>query len=132
MSFLLEADTCVARLRRNAVVANRFLQHAGGLFLSVVSVTGLELWLLRPNTPSRFQAPYMGLRSCLTLLNVDDAVAHRAARVGNSRPTQARRLTTADLLIAATALEHGLTLVTHHTAAYAGIPGLTVVDWLAP
>ena len=31
-----------------------------------------------------------------------------------------------------TALVHGLTMVTHNTADYANIPGLTVVDWLIP
>jgi tRNA(fMet)-specific endonuclease VapC len=34
-----------------------------------------------------------------------------------------------DLLIAATALVHGLTLVTHNTRHYAGIEGLTIEDW---
>ena len=37
-----------------------------------------------------------------------------------------------DLLIAATALVHNLTLVTHNLADYANIPGLTVVDWQIP
>ena len=37
-----------------------------------------------------------------------------------------------DLLIAATALEHGLTLVTHNVADYAGVPGLSIQDWLVP
>jgi tRNA(fMet)-specific endonuclease VapC len=36
------------------------------------------------------------------------------------------------MLIAATALLHGLTLVTHNTRDFANVPGLTVVDWLVP
>lgn len=35
-----------------------------------------------------------------------------------------------DLLIAATALAHDLTLVTHNTHDFAHVPGLRVVDWL--
>jgi tRNA(fMet)-specific endonuclease VapC len=37
-----------------------------------------------------------------------------------------------DMLNAATALVHGLTLVTHNTADYANVPGLTLEDWLLP
>jgi tRNA(fMet)-specific endonuclease VapC len=35
-----------------------------------------------------------------------------------------------DLLIAATALVHNLTLVTHNIRDFANVPGLTVQDWL--
>jgi predicted nucleic acid-binding protein len=36
------------------------------------------------------------------------------------------------LLIAATALEQGLTLVTHSTQRFAIVTGLTVLDWAVP
>ena len=35
-----------------------------------------------------------------------------------------------DLLIAATALVHDLTLVTHNVRDFANVPGLMVQDWL--
>ena len=34
-----------------------------------------------------------------------------------------------DLLIAATALAHSLTLVTHNTSEFNRVPGLSLVDW---
>jgi predicted nucleic acid-binding protein len=37
-----------------------------------------------------------------------------------------------DLMIAATALVHNLTLVTHNTRDYANIPDLRLIDWLTP
>jgi tRNA(fMet)-specific endonuclease VapC len=37
-----------------------------------------------------------------------------------------------DLMIAAVALVHNLTLVTHNTADYQNIPGLRLDDWLIP
>jgi len=37
-----------------------------------------------------------------------------------------------DLLIAATAIVHGLILVTDNVRDFAAVPGLTVQDWLAP
>ena len=37
-----------------------------------------------------------------------------------------------DLLIAAVALVHNLTLVTHNSQDYVNVPGLNQVDWLIP
>ena len=37
-----------------------------------------------------------------------------------------------DMMIAATALVHDLTRVTHHTQDFANVPGLRLADWLAP
>jgi tRNA(fMet)-specific endonuclease VapC len=39
---------------------------------------------------------------------------------------------TADLMIAAVALVHNLTLVTNNTADFQNIPGLRLDDWLVP
>jgi predicted nucleic acid-binding protein len=40
------------------------------------------------------------------------------------------RIAEMDLLIAATALVHNVTLVTHNVQDFSNIPGLTIVDWL--
>ena len=37
-----------------------------------------------------------------------------------------------DLLIAATALVHNLTLVTHNVRDFANVPDLMIQDWLSP
>ncbi|MCC7474350.1 MAG: type II toxin-antitoxin system VapC family toxin [Pirellulales bacterium] len=37
-----------------------------------------------------------------------------------------------DLMIAATALVHDLTLVTHNTRDFQHVPGLRLEDWLQP
>jgi tRNA(fMet)-specific endonuclease VapC len=39
---------------------------------------------------------------------------------------------TVDLMIAAVAIVHDLTLVTHNTADFQNIPGLRMEDWLRP
>jgi tRNA(fMet)-specific endonuclease VapC len=37
-----------------------------------------------------------------------------------------------DLMIAATAIHHDLTMVTHNVADYTAVPGLRIQDWLSP
>jgi predicted nucleic acid-binding protein len=55
-------------------------------------------------------------------LNVDATIAERAGRLARSR------VALPDALIAATALEHGLELVTRNTRDFKGISGLRLRD----
>ena len=81
--------------------------------------------------PKRLQS-LLELLNDVTVLNVDDEVARRFGEV-NARLLDAGHTSPGlDLVIASTALVHGLTLVTHNTRDYAHIPGLTAADWLVP
>ncbi len=132
MSFLLNRDACLAVLRGVRAVARRCTANAGVLHVSAVTIMGVELWLLQPSTPVRQAQGYQAMIQAYRVVAVDDAVAHRAAMLGHALRRQGHRLNTVNLLVAATALEHGLTLITHDGQRFAHIPGLTVVDWTAP
>ncbi len=133
MSFLLEMNTCRAFLKGNRLAHSRFLQYQGRLFVSAVTILEMELWLLHRNTPSRHQFVYGAMRNDLQVLVVDDGVAHVAARTGARQAAGGKRMSLTDLLVTATAVVHGLTLVTHGPQTlFAQVPGLVVVDWLAP
>jgi tRNA(fMet)-specific endonuclease VapC len=61
---------------------------------------------------------------------VDEAVARRFGELRAELLDLGRPTSTPDLLIAATAIVHDLTLVTHNTKYYEAVGGLRVVDWL--
>jgi tRNA(fMet)-specific endonuclease VapC len=65
-------------------------------------------------------------------LEVDLDVARKYGEVYAHLLDQGLPMPQMDLLIAATALVHNLTLVTHNVADFANVPGLTVVDWTVP
>jgi tRNA(fMet)-specific endonuclease VapC len=132
MSFLLHRDTCAAFLRQVRRVVNRMTQHGGQLHVSALTIMGLELWLVRHQTPAKYLQGYRAFTQSITVLGVDEAIAHRAAGVGSRLRLQGQRVTDLNLLIAGTALTQGLTLVTHATQVFAAIPGLQVVDWTRP
>jgi tRNA(fMet)-specific endonuclease VapC len=132
MSFLLDRDTCEHWIRGAQRVANAAVQHQGRLHISAATVMALELWLLHARTPSRHLQGYGAILQQDSVVIIDEDVAHRAASVGARLTGQRPRLTPIDLLVAATALVHGLTLVTHDLQHYARVPGLTIVDWLMP
>jgi tRNA(fMet)-specific endonuclease VapC len=63
---------------------------------------------------------------------ITDAVLDRAADLWVVARRAGRPRNDADLIIAATALEHGRALVTGNTAHFTWIAGLVVEDWRAP
>ena len=63
-------------------------------------------------------------------VDVDRTVSHKFGQIRAQQLDQGLQTPEMDLLIAATALVHGLTLVTHNVHDFAQIPDLNVVDWL--
>jgi tRNA(fMet)-specific endonuclease VapC len=66
------------------------------------------------------------------ILPLTNSVFDRAADLWASSHAAGRPQKDADLLIGATALEHGLTLVSGNTADFSWIPGLALEDWRQP
>ncbi len=116
------------RERNRGVVQWIGAQRSADLFLSVVSVGEIERGIVLQQIRNPAFAAALGewLDTILSLyadriLDIDTAGARRwgqlSARIGND---------SADLLIAATALEHGLTVVTRNIRHFepAGVPVL--------
>jgi tRNA(fMet)-specific endonuclease VapC len=72
-----------------------------------------------------FFAPYVSLP-------FDDHAADAYARIRADPEQQGRRIGPDDLLIAAIALAHDLTLVTHNTREFSRVNGLQLEDWQMP
>lgn len=74
------------------------------------------------------------LRAFVAGLDVLDFGPKAAEEFGRLRAVLKRKgqpVAPPDLMIAAVALAHGLTLVTHNIAHFDPIPGLALDDWLA-
>lgn len=86
---------------------------------------GLEL-----KKSAKLEALYDGLlRERLRVLPVDSGVARHFASLKAWAKVNGRSPTDIDLLIAATARGHGLTLATLNMRHFQGLPSLTVEDW---
>jgi tRNA(fMet)-specific endonuclease VapC len=131
MSFVLDTDTCSAYLKNVRAVRNRFLQY-GGLHLSVVTMAELEVWVRRKRIFARRWLTYLTMLKGITVLDLDQTVAQRAGEIGAELYDKGLPIDLTDLLIATTAVVHGLTLVTHNTQDFVNVPGLTIIDWLVP
>jgi tRNA(fMet)-specific endonuclease VapC len=131
MSFVLDTDTCSAYLRGNRAVENRFLQYTGGLWLSVVTLAEIYTWVYRGADPARRLDGLNRLLLDVQVLGVDDDIAHLYGRLDAALLDRGVVVATPDLLIAATALHHDFTVVTHNVRHFTPVPGLRVQDWLA-
>ena len=96
--------------------------------LSFQSVAELRLWsLVRRWGDTRRQSLEQALSRCV-ILPYDDRMAHIWASVTAERRRLGRRIETGDAWIAATALRHDATLLTHNARDYADIPNLRMIS----
>lgn len=132
MSFLLDTDTSSAYLKDNARVINRVIQYGGRLSVSMVTVGELYTWAFRPSASPRRLIDLASFLNDVAAWDLDLDVARKFGEVRAVLLDAGQRAPEMDLLIAATALVHGLTLVTHNTRDYSHVPGLALTDWLTP
>jgi len=132
MSFLLDTDICSAYLKNDAAVVGRVMLHYGGLNISVITVGELLTWALRANAPSDRLQGVRDLLKGATVLEVSLSITEKFGEIRAGLFDHGVTVGEMDLLNGATALVHGLTVVTHNVKDYANIPGLTINDWLVP
>ena len=133
MSFLLDTNTCSEHLRRPSGLIHRFVQHAGRLYLPTIVLGELYAWAYRrPNPAPLLTSIETGLLTDVSIVPYDEACALRFGQLRGTLLKQGVGVSPIDLMIAAVALVHHLTLVTHNTADFQHIPGLSLEDWLLP
>lgn len=133
MRYLLDTNVCIEILRgRNPGLRQR-LESAGFDQLRLCSIVWAELHcgaclLSNPEQEKqRIEVAFGGWPR----LPFDDAAAERYGEIRAQLQRAGRLIGANDLLIAATALANGLTLITHNTDEFKRIEGLAVEDWEA-
>lgn len=107
------------RPQPNALV-HAWLRKQERLFVSAITIDEISFGLRRANMPERLEWFRAFVADQITVLEVDKDIAYRA---GNTRAELGRKGITReqpDMLIAATAWSHGLTLATRNTRDFEG------------
>ena len=130
MSFLLDTDTASAFLRGEAGVFGRFMQHSGGLYISILSVAELYAWVFVTDKPEKREGGLTAMLRDVNILEVDGRIARRTGKIRAGLQRGGVKVPTIDLLIACTALEYNYTVVTHNQKHFSLVPGLRLEDWL--
>lgn len=132
MSYLLDSNVWIGLLRQSsAVLADRFRAMAPTADIRICSVVVAELWYgcARSAEPADNRAAVTALTAPFPSFPYDDAAADHFATLRRRLESLGQVIGPFDLQIAAIALAHGCTLVTHNTSEFNRVPGLLVEDW---
>jgi tRNA(fMet)-specific endonuclease VapC len=129
-AYMLDTDTVSFALRGQGRVSERLLEHRP----SEVCVSSLTLAELRYGADvRRSRRLHRLIDAFVDAIEVTGFDRNAPDRFGSLGALLARRgvpIGTLDTLIAAHALELGLTLVTHNARHFSRVPGLTIESWL--
>lgn len=131
MIYLLDTNACIRLLNRSSsTLVQRFRETPPSRVRLCAVVKAELLYGARKSHKSaenlqrlkRFFAP-------IKSLPFDDACAEQAWQIRAELESNGTPLGPMDLLIAATALQFGTTLVTHNTGEFCRVAGLNLEDW---
>lgn len=130
---LLDISTCVQYFRGRDRGLIRRIQATRADEIRLCSVVITELSYGADHGRPTFLANHLGLLArflpIFESLPFDDRAAEASGRIRADVAFRGVMIGPYDLQIAAIALVHGLTLVTHNTREFSRIPGLALDDW---
>jgi tRNA(fMet)-specific endonuclease VapC len=134
MKYLLDTNVCVTWLRgKNALLKARLTAHAPtDLVVCSLVVGELCVGAAKSNKPAAEQQRVDAFLALYQSLPFGDSEARKYAEVRAYLESRGTPIGDFDLAIAATALVHDLTLVTHNTSEFSRVPGLALEDWEIP
>jgi tRNA(fMet)-specific endonuclease VapC len=134
MKYLLDTNVCIALMRgKNPLVAARFAAHSPSqLCVCPVVVGELCVGAIRSSAPVAEQAKVDSFLTPYQSIPFDDTIARKYAEVRADLESRGLPVTDFDMMIAATALVHGLILVTNNTRDFSRISGLNLENWEVP
>ena len=131
MRYLLDTNVCAMYMNgRSQAVRDRVLSTLTDE-MAVCSVVKAELFYgaMRSNDPTRTLERQQGFLNRFTSLPFDDEAALIFGRIRASLAAAGTPIGAYDLQIAAIALSHNLTLITHNTAEFSRVDSLQLEDW---
>jgi tRNA(fMet)-specific endonuclease VapC len=132
MTHLLDTNSCIHRLRygqASNVTAKLATAAPGSFVLCSVVVAELLYGAHRSNKPAQNLVQVRAFCGRFASLTFDDRAAEEYGRIRAHLAALGTSIGPNDLMIAAIALAHGLTLVTHNTSEFSRVPGLKLEDW---
>jgi tRNA(fMet)-specific endonuclease VapC len=130
---LLDTDVLSALMRRESNVLNRtraYLSSHAVLTISLITRFEILRGLKARMATTKLKA-FDAFCASNEVLPVTEGVVVRAAEIYAELYRSGQLIPDADILIAATAMEHGLIVATNNMADFGRITGLSLDNWLA-
>lgn len=131
MPFLIDTDIAIHLRDQSEPVVRRVSELPGSPLLSIVSQVELENGVYRHPQLAGIRRPAVDLMlKSFILLPFDDQAVQSYRRIVELAGYSRRKI--ADRMVAATAMAHGLTLITMNGRDFGDIPGLSLELWPSP
>ncbi len=128
--FALDANALIFALKGKGRLRERILAvPPNEIAVPAVVVFELEKGSLGSANPIARRRDLAKLLSQLTVLPLDTPAAEAAARIAWILEKSGQKIGPLDTLIAGIVLANGATLITHNTAEFSRVPGLSIEDW---
>jgi tRNA(fMet)-specific endonuclease VapC len=131
MRYLLDTNTCIVYLKGRNLNLRQKLETVAISDMAVCSIVKAELFYgsmksANPERNSTLQREFLGQFASLPF---DDLAAQAFGNIHAELEARGTPIGAYDLQIAAIALTHNLTLITHNTGEFNRVNGLQVEDW---
>jgi tRNA(fMet)-specific endonuclease VapC len=127
--FMLDTDiSSYVIKRRPATLLEKFEKHRETLNVSVITAAELRFGAEKAARPKLTELVEAYLDR-LAILDWTNEVTHHYARIRTELERSGKRIGNMDLLIAAHAVSHGMTVVTNNLKHFSNVPGLKVEVW---
>ena len=129
---MLDTNICIYTIKQKPIeVLNRFKQEIpDGLCISAITLAELKHGIEKSVKPERNELALAQLLAALTVIPFDDLAAVEYGKIYACLQKQCTPIDTMDMLIAASALSEGMTLVTNNTREFERIPELSLENWV--
>ena len=131
MIYLLDSNICIYCINRRfpRLIERVARQPASTLVISANTKAEMYAGSSRRGAPKRYRLEQDAFFERFASLPFDDAAADRYGRVHAHLESAGQPIGVADMQIAAIALVHDLTLVTHNIRHFERVPNLAIEDW---
>ena len=132
MRYLLDTNTCIYVIKRSPPQVYKRLRglRIGDVGISAITFCELQFGVTNSSKPDKNQLALTEFLAPLEVLDFPSAAAVTFGEVRSRLKRAGTPIGSYDLLIAAHALEQGLTLVTNNLKEFKRVPGLELENWM--
>lgn len=129
--YFFDSDTCIEFLRGNLPQVYKLLKQSDPELFGIPCIVEAELYFGAENSrhPQKSRLVVDQFLSVFKRIEFDSICASHYAILRSYLKDQGTPIGPNDMLIAATALAHGATLITNNVREFQRIPGLRIESW---
>lgn len=134
MQYLLDTNICIAIIRKKSPLATQRLtqQAVASVAISTITIAELQFGVHKSSDPAKNQQALEQFLVPFPFLDFEYDAALAYGSIRAYLEAQGTPIGSLDMLLAAQARAHNLTMVTNNVKEFARVPHLRIEDWTQP